>query len=319
MDIQTLVNEVVDRRMKNGDFLKHTRGKVISFDDDYFKIVVDINGKNITVVNKSGCKLEVGNEVTIYYWTNVGNGYIAYVNGKTTPQGGGFSIEKAVVMTENQATAYTYVDEIINVDVTNNIQVKYGNGQNTFFVNGHPVVASHLFTEGAAQNPQDYIDLANRVYSSSPNLIMGSADLFVDSGTEIKSCNCNLGGVVVDNNGQDVWLWQPHISNLANFNNYIFYNSNGQSVTGATSTGVVGYILISGQIMPPDDTFTYGYAICTALPFIYGSDILNTSPNVHIGMPVRNMARTHNLAFKNQIEYDYALTTLTKSEINPSN
>ncbi len=337
MDINKLIEQAIQEKMKSTEILKHVRGTVVSFDEDYISVLVDIYGKQVTVINKSGCELAEGDEVTIYYWTNVSNGYIAFVNNRTAPKQGGFNIQNAVVMTENQADTYTYADEIINVDVKNSIQVKYGNGQNVFFANGQAIVASSLKETRDDYNPDgslttDYVDFANRIYTNSPELISASCEVLeytTDTKTVIYKTDIG-GGVTKDSSGNDIWYWKPYITKidkttkdiLGSESNYGILNSTSQLIDGVNNVGVIGMIFISSQIKPPDTNNAYGYAVCKILPIVYGSDIKDSANNVHIGVPmndfVTHLMTTYNFAFKNQAEYDYAVTTLSKSEINPS-
>ncbi len=337
MDINKLIEQAIQEKMKSTEILKHVRGTVVSFDEDCISVVVDIYGKQVTVINKSGCELVEGDEVTIYYWTNVSNGYIAFVNNRTVPKQGGFNIQNAVVMTENQADTYTYASEIINVDVKNSIQVKYGNGQNVFFANGQAIIASSLKEYITPTNPDgtpitDYVDFANRIYTNSPELISASCEV-LEYTTDTKAViyKTDIGGSVTkDSSGNDIWYWIPYVTKtdkttgdiLDSDSDYILYNSTSNDVIGVNNVGVIGIIFISSQINPPDSNNAYGYAVCKILPIIYGSDVKDNTNNVHVGVPMieygTNLMKTYNFAFKNQAEYDYAITTLSKSEINPS-
>ena len=66
------------------------------------KAVVNVMGRSLTLLNKTGEILKQGDGVIIHYWDNVANGYIALRCGLPNPAGG-LNIENAVVSYESIA------------------------------------------------------------------------------------------------------------------------------------------------------------------------------------------------------------------------
>lgn len=159
-NIETLISQIVSNKFKNGEILKHVRGKVVSVEDNDFA-KVNVQNKEITLINKSGEELATDDEVTIHYWTNIGNGYIALRHGLSNLQAGVLSVDRAAILTSKQNSLLTAASETIDTDSKNNVTVNYGDNNNTIFVNGfvaNPITVSDISSTSSA-----FINMVNSI------------------------------------------------------------------------------------------------------------------------------------------------------------
>lgn len=136
-DIQKYINDIIDKKLKTATILKHVRGEVIDIDENNEYANVNINGKTLKLINKSNEELSSGDEVTIHYWTNVGNGWIALRHGLSTLTSNQLSVDNAVILTTKQSSVLTTSTD--TVDTYKNLIVKYGADDNCILINGYVV------------------------------------------------------------------------------------------------------------------------------------------------------------------------------------
>ena len=121
--------------------IKVSKATVINVDSDYSYATVKLVGNNetiITLLNKTGEKLEIGDGVRIFYNTDISCGWIAVRNGKPSPIGGGnLTIDSAAVIPTSAEKSYLQDAEVFNIDVKNHIKVAYGDRRNRVIVNGY--------------------------------------------------------------------------------------------------------------------------------------------------------------------------------------
>ena len=87
-DFNSLIKQVIDKT--NYAQLKRVTGKIISVESKS-RATVKITGTEteLSLVNKTGEKLSVGDNVHVHYWGNITSGYIAIRNGNVKPLGVG--------------------------------------------------------------------------------------------------------------------------------------------------------------------------------------------------------------------------------------
>lgn len=136
-NIQKYINDIIDKKLKTATILKHVRGEVVDIDENNEYANVNINGKTLKLVNKSNEELSSGDEVTIHYWTNVGNGWIALRHGLSTLISNQLSVDNAVILTAKQSSALTTSTD--TVDTYKALIVKYGADNNCILINGYVV------------------------------------------------------------------------------------------------------------------------------------------------------------------------------------
>ena len=121
--------------------IKVSKATVINVDSDYSYATVKLIGNNetiITLLNKTGEKLEIGDGVRIFYNTDISCGWIAVRNGKPSPIGGGnLTIDSAAVIPTSAEKSYLQDAEVFNIDVKNQIKVAYGDRRNRVIINGY--------------------------------------------------------------------------------------------------------------------------------------------------------------------------------------
>lgn len=130
--IKNAVNEKI-----NSGILKRARGQIVELLDDGYRAKVTVNNNTHTFLNKSGEELAVGDTVTIHYWTNISNGYIALRHGLPNPLSGTYCISDAIVVDDN--TEYGYVDNQHTITAKNNVVKQYGSDRSLIYLNGYPV------------------------------------------------------------------------------------------------------------------------------------------------------------------------------------
>ena len=121
--------------------IKVSKATVINVNSDYSYATVKLVGNNetiITLLNKTGEKLEIGDGVRIFYNTDISCGWIAVRNGKPSPIGGGnLTIDSAAVIPTSAEKSYLQDAEVFNIDVKNHIKVAYGDRRNRVIINGY--------------------------------------------------------------------------------------------------------------------------------------------------------------------------------------
>ena len=87
-DFNSLIKQVIDKT--NFAQLKRVTGKIISVESKS-RATVRITGTEteLSLINKTGEKLSVGDNVHVHYWGNITSGYIAIRNGSVKPLGVG--------------------------------------------------------------------------------------------------------------------------------------------------------------------------------------------------------------------------------------
>lgn len=316
-----LLNDIASDRVDKEDSLKRCSGVVESIVDntDGGKAVVRCMNRSLTLLNKTGEILEVGDSVWVHYWGNLANGYIALRNGLPNSRGGGggsFHITNAVAMLETQASLYTVATEVVDVDVENAIRVKYGDPENIIIASQIPIIVSNY------NNTNTIAEIYSFVSAIQSGLL--STERIFDDGTNTVGIYTSVIGTY---NGS--WLWGADVlyqsprtiqnvngSNIYNIclsnDNYTLRKSDGTKAYFSTFTEL-GFALLTSEIQSPTTEMPYGYAVCKAVCIAkYDNDNSATAIS-------KISARTINIPFESEAEYNYAVCTLTRSEIVPSN
>ena len=82
-NFQDMMNNFIQNELANNASLKRASGTVVSIvpDTDGGKAVVNIMGRKLTLLNKTGENLSANDTVWVHYWDSLANGYIALRNG----------------------------------------------------------------------------------------------------------------------------------------------------------------------------------------------------------------------------------------------
>lgn len=166
-NIQKYINDIIDKKLKTATILKHVRGEVVDIDENNEYANVNINGKTLKLVNKSNEELSSGDEVTIHYWTNVGNGWIALRHGLSTLTSNQLSVDNAVILTAKQSSALTISTD--TVDTYKTLIVKYGADNNCILINGYvvyPITVSDTALSNKDSSYKTMVSNANISYQT---------------------------------------------------------------------------------------------------------------------------------------------------------
>ena len=312
------LNSMIDEANDKVDTLKRCAGKVVEVDEttDGGKATVECMNRRLTLLNKTGENLAIGDSVWVHYWTNLANGYIALRNG--LPNGGSsFSINNAVAMLENQASVYTVSTEVFDIDIKHSIKAKYGNPHNLIIASNIPIVVTSLDNSNTIAEIYPTISaIPSGVLSTERKIEVGN----VETGIYTSIIGSYSSGWSW---GADVLIQTPMtVENVEGTNiynicytssdNYTLRRANG-SKAYFTSFTDLGLALLTAQIQSATTEMPYGYAVCRAVCVAsYDKD--------DSAIAVSKISqRTINVPFASEAEYNYAVCTLTKSEINPSN
>lgn len=314
------LKDVAEDRMEAEDSLKRCSGVVESIVENTNggKAVVRCMNRSLTMLNKTGEILSVGDSVWVHYWGNLANGYIALRNGLPNSSGGAsFSISNAVAMLQTQASIYTVATEVFDVDVENSIRAKYGDPSNLIIASGIPIVVTALNdTNTIAEIYSTISAIPSGVLSTERKIEVGD----VETGIYTSIIGSYSSGWSW---GADVLLQIPiTVGNVEGTNiynicytssdNYTLRRANG-SKAYFTSFTDLGLALLTAQIQSATTEMPYGYVVCRAV-CVASYDKDDSAVAVS-----KISSRTINVPFASEAEYNYAVCTLTKSEINPSN
>lgn len=311
-NFQDMMNNFIQNELANNASLKRASGTVVSIvpDTDGGKAVVNIMGRKLTLLNKTGENLSVNDTVWIHYWDSLANGYIALRNGLPNSRAeGDFTIDTAVVMSESQAQVLTVADTIINVDYQNHLTAKYGNPQNSIIASELPVVISN-YTEYSSiatifstisQIPVSLLSIEREVSIADSyfySVINGSYN------TTLDKWQLSSDVMVVLPDGAGGYTTNVYCSGM--------FDENGNSVMVDSFTDL-GMCFLTNQISGgvPQSDYPYGYAICRLVNI--GKYVENGVAKTAIS---RVSSQTYKLPFKTQAEYDYAITVHTRSSIH---
>lgn len=169
-DIQKYINDIIDKKLKTATILKHVRGEVVDIDENNEYANVNINGKTLKLVNKSNEELSSGDEVTIHYWTNVGNGWIALRHGLSTLTSNQLSVDNAVILTAKQSSALTTSTD--TVDTYKALIVKYGADNNCILINGYVVYPITVSDTALSDKDSSYKTMVSNANISYQTIVL---------------------------------------------------------------------------------------------------------------------------------------------------
>lgn len=154
MIIQDLINDMIQEKIKSSEILKHVRGVVSEVDENNEFATVQVNQNYLTLVNKANEELIIGDEVTIHYWTNIGNGWIALRHGVSNLKSKTLSVDTAAVLSLSQSDEVTSDTDIIAT--YDNLTAKYGGDENAIIINGYVVYPMSVSDDSLNNKDTDY-------------------------------------------------------------------------------------------------------------------------------------------------------------------
>lgn len=334
----SFVRDLASSEIDKIDSVKRVSGIVKSVvpDTNYGKAVVTIGNKDLTLLNKSGEVLEENDHVWVHYWHSLADGYIALRNGISNNLGG-FRIESAAVLSEEQGDVYNVSDEVINIDTANKLKTYYGNPNSYFILNE----ATGMYCDPAIQGSyvgalgEMYyvtnaaaVELKSRVANMNKSLWSNSVksywtpqDAYFTHGTEYTyyvaiSSLSNINGDWCYYLGvycKEVPHW--HMSSDTYFKDpSILSNSGLLFVCKAVGQGNATNVGTSGTTFVGYGGANAALALCCGSPtsgYIYDG---NTSTTVRNG-GLLYLGRFINTSFKDEGEYNYSVSLTQKREI----
>ena len=293
--IQSYINNVINKRINSGEVLKHVRGVVIGIDENNEYAVVDIGNREVTLVNKSGEELVISDEVTIYYWTNIGNGWIAIRHGLANLNAKLLSINNAAVMSVSQSDKLTV--ETNTIATYENLIAKYGADENSIIINGFIAYPISISETSLANKDGSYKTMVR-------NAKVGYKEVIFDE--------LNADNSVIEEKYSEVFMFKEWDSDDMTWNEYdgCVKKSTKEVVMPAyvwQHTGSARLKLFYKAIYSPlsggkADYFSYG---CADIIVARSSTNSNYTPDYI----------TTTVGFKSEEEYNYAITVTTKSEV----
>ena len=180
-----VIEDKISTALSKLKLIKRVYGTVVSYVDGTGYAIININGMNFRLINKSGEKLTVGDTVQVHYWKSLADGYVAIRQGKPDPLGGGgggFAINNAVIITEEQTGVYNTNNEVVNVDVANRCSVVYGEPRNAIIVQGNlAYIDSSNEWAGVLANTEGFYK-----YSSGNKIHLNLGETYGDNTYECK-------------------------------------------------------------------------------------------------------------------------------------
>ncbi len=293
-DIQKYINDIVDKKLKTATILKHVRGEVVDIDGNNEYANVNINGKTLKLINKSNEELSSGDEVTIHYWTNVGNGWIALRHGLSTLTSNQLSVDNAVILTAKQSSMLTTSTD--TVDTYKNLIVKYGADNNCILINGYVVY------------PMTVSDTALSDKDSSYKTMVSNANISYQTMTlkELKEDN-----TVADETYQEEFMlkdwdgsnWYRYTGTVQESDRNVVMPKYVWQYNGDGALKLFFKTVYAPNSVEKSNNFEYGCADVILVREISTSSVY--APD-YISLTV---------GFASEEEYKYALITTTRSEI----
>lgn len=293
-DIQKYINDIVDKKLKTATILKHVLGEVVDIDGNNEYANVNINGKTLKLINKSNEELSSGDEVTIHYWTNVGNGWIALRHGLSTLTSNQLSVDNAVILTAKQSSTLTTSTD--TVDTYKNLIVKYGADNNCILINGYVVY------------PMTVSDTALSDKDSSYKTMVSNANISYQTMTlkELKEDN-----TVADETYQEEFMlkdwdgsnWYRYTGTVQESDRNVVMPKYVWQYNGDGALKLFFKTVYAPNSVEKSNNFEYGCADVILVREISTSSVY--APD-YISLTV---------GFASEEEYKYALITTTRSEI----
>lgn len=294
-EIQSYINNVINKRINSGEVLKHVRGVVEGVDENNEYAVVDIGNREVTIVNKSGEELAVNDEVTIYYWTNINNGWIAIRHGLANLNAKSLSINSAAVMSTSQSDKLTV--ETNTIATYENLIAKYGADENSIIINGfitYPISIS----ETSLMNKDDFYKAMVR------NAKVGYKEVIFD---ELNADNSVIEEkyseiLMLKTWDSDSMTWDAYDGCVRKSTKEVVMPKYVWQYKGSASLKLFYKTIYSPLSGGNADYFPYG---CADIIVARSSTNSNYTPDYI----------TATVGFKSEEEYNYAVTVTTKSEV----
>lgn len=133
--------DIIDKRIaEKQDGIRYTPAEVLAVQSDFLRADVKLlaNGAVINgMLNKSGEKLSVGQQIKVAYLTLPSSGWIAIANGEARPLGGGggVTVEYAPILSDLTAPDFTITREVM-IEYSAKTNVLYGAVPSFIIVDG---------------------------------------------------------------------------------------------------------------------------------------------------------------------------------------
>lgn len=225
------IKDIIDKEIKRSEILKHIPATVLQIveNTNNGKAVVSVMGRRLTLLNKSGEILKVGDGVIIHYWDNIANGYIALRCGLANPAGG-LGIQNAVVISTSESDMSKVSENILSLTSKTKQKTTLDIAPSVFYVNGFSA----------------YITKFIRTNMQTPSIINyeNTADFAIGVKNELRGLDIGLFSQEVIVNSY-YWQTNQYITEEQTYYTHISFSNNMQ---GAWAHRI-------GLYMHEDDTF----------------------------------------------------------------
>ena len=314
------IKDVVAREVKKSEILKHIPGTVIEIIDntDSGKAVVKVMGRKLTLINKTGEILKVGDSIIVHYWDNMANGYIALRCGLPNPAGG-LNIYNAVVAYESDSTINTISKYTGNVYSENKYKCTYDTAPDIFYLNGCPAFLTKYASLHSSPVPDEYREgikdelrtIGN--FSQQITVIVGRNDISYPVQetfyTHI-SFSSNIMG-----------RWAHRIG-LYSDSDDTYYRSANEDVYFYGIPSGAGIIIVCNEInglkSGRNNAFNYPYGYADGYLAVRCPNGYAYRNNTETATDLIFFAGLYRFAFVSNDERDYALSLTNKDHVIPS-
>ena len=268
-----VIEDKISTALSKLKLIKRVYGTVVSYVDGTGYAIININGMNFRLINKSGEKLTVGDTVQVHYWKSLADGYVAIRQGKPDPLGGGgggFAINNAVIITEGQTGVYNTNNEVVNVDVANRCSVVYGEPRNAIIVQGNlAYIDSSNDWAGVLANTEGFYK-----YSSGNKIHLNLGETYGDNTYECKLYSITKSTTYGVQLEYRVWINGELLSEDTGKDNISFarvnqtdnsYSDYNDEFYIFNNIPTPSFIIQVRSINAPTEKYPYGYVTCRIL------------------------------------------------------
>lgn len=294
--MQNYINNIIEKKLKSGEVLKHVRGIVESVDENNEYAVINADNSKVTLVNKSNEELATCDEVTIHYWTNIGNGWIALRHGLSNIGAKSIAINNAAVMSVSQADKLTVKSGTIAA--SGDLTVKYGADNNAIIINGYVAYPFSISGGSLTDRDNDYKDMINNAKIGYKEIILNELSDTGNSAVEEKYSEEFMLKEWDDVNK----TWNRHMGCVKDSTKEVVMPEHPQLHTGRASLKLFYKAIYSPLSNDKTDIFPYGYA-----------DIIIARSSSSSSYTPDYISAT--VGFKSNAEYNYALSAATRSNV----
>ena len=290
---------------------------IVNSDLSKTEIENDPDEKNwLTLLNKTGQRLKVGDTIWVHYWRTITDGYVAIKIGKQSQGGGRIGLDKAMTITDKHNVINNISQTVSSFGVQNKVTKSCGDTPSVIYVGGCPAV----YYAGVSALPQIYSSTAEsgtwrtRINNFKQFIMNLDDSLFIKDISNIYIGSLNNSnykkvdihfGVYTITGGVGSFLWAVDYNiNSRNFINYyntfatgkvycptMMYNEVGSDQLNPMTQRDMAESVFDFWGVAPSDQFTqsdilfpnYASALNGGFIYVYDNFYLNSDVSVPYG------------------------------------